>query len=473
MKHFYTFIIALLATAISSTVQAGTYTLNIDDPSHVIVKVNDIVKSDLTAGDNDIEINLNDYNYISVSSAPGFLIKKAVDKDGNEYYISNNTANLSANPYTSESQLYCAISTISEEEVYTAKLNVTIDNFEAAYIRTYSGREIRFTQNEQVVLFDPTTETQMQVGGVFNPTTYQTSKVYSVKLNGENITAQYGSYTFSAKDGDKLEITTTPPDVDYKYTLTEEDETGFITGVTVDGVAIEDFTKFEAHAGSTITISANTSEYILEKADFGSGITTYVSWPYTFTAEADADIKIWAHKPSSFTVSFTIDDANNVEIWQDQNKLDIVSGTQDLTFNEDAWGNTPYINIKASSNGIITSVKKNGQEIYSSYGTYTQVSKNDIFVITTEKTSRDWKTAVYVDGFDNSYFFSFENPSRQTVATLTDGYTLFNFGSVDLPISLAFQPKTQAPHRYLSTMNVSVLSTKEAITTASSPKTAM
>ena len=179
MKLVYALLTLLVATA--TTAQAGIYTLNVDDPSHVIVKVNETLKSDLVAGDNEIELDLESYNYITVDPAPGYLIKKAVDKNGEEYYMSGKTIYLSANTYTEEAQLYCAVTTVSEAEVYTSRLVVKIDNFENAYIRTSASREIRFTENEQTVFFDPDNETQMQICGTYNATTYETAKVYGVK----------------------------------------------------------------------------------------------------------------------------------------------------------------------------------------------------------------------------------------------------------------------------------------------------
>lgn len=153
--------------------------------------------------------------------------------------------------------------------------------------------------------FDPETENMIGLEKQYSET------FYGVKHNGTDVAPdQYGNYSnLSIANGDNLEVSLVAPDIDYNYTITEMDgAAGFITSVKVDGTAVENINSFKAHAGSTIELTGNTSEYIFEKMEIGAQTVTYLYGSYTFKATADTDIKVYAHKPGKFSVSFTVDD---------------------------------------------------------------------------------------------------------------------------------------------------------------------
>lgn len=301
---------------------------------------------------------------------------------------------------------------------------------------------VTLSEPTQVLKFDPETENLIGLEKAWSDT------FYGVKLNDIDVAPDnYGYYNnLAIADNYTLEVSLVAPDIDYDYTITEmEGAEGFITSVKVDGEAVENINSFKAHAGSTIELTGNTTDYIFEKMEIGTSTVTYFYGTHSFTATANTtDIKVYAHKPAKFKVSFNIDDAENVVIYTgydpSSNNLTLTSGDQEIEFTESAYG--IYIYIDASSKGILKSVIKNETEIFQGYSPVnTEVAAGDKFVIVTEKIVRDKTGMLYVNGLSDSFYFNFQNQNtHKDICTVAEGYNKFEFGNADLPAGISFWP---------------------------------
>ena len=442
MKKFYTLVLLMVAWAVTGYATTSMYQLDIDHADRVKVKINYEEKTGLKDGVNTFIIDDIGENGMYVQVEPvsnDYAVESVVNKAGTPVSVYSGQAYFYFD--SSDANHYYKITTKDLAAARTATLNVECDAPEKLTLR-FSGayRGITLSSNTQQVRFDPESESPVMLEKSYN------DDFYEVKLNDKDVEASYGSYSIDIKDGDKLYVKMTPPDVDYNYTITEmEGADGFVAGVTVDGTAVENYKSFKAHAGSTIVIKGNTSSYIFEKMELGTETVTYFYSDYSFKAKADTDIKIYARQPEKFTASFDIDDPDNVIIYTGYDPsaaFELKAGKQDLTFQESMGGNSIYVNIISSNNGLLKSVKKNGSEILSGSDVYTTVAKGDEFVIVTEKITRDWTAVMYVSGINDSHYFSFENTNTHlSICQISEGYNKFNFGAVDNPASLGFYPK--------------------------------
>ena len=446
MKHFFTLLLMTAAAAFTSNAGVNKYQLDIDHADRVKVSINYQEQTGLKDGVNVFTIDDMPDNGMQVIVMPAsqeYSVTSVVNKAGTAQSIQGNNAYFYFN--NTEEGHYYKITTKDLNESRTASLTVSCDAPEKLSIR-FSGtyRSVTLSEPTQVLKFDPETENMIGLEKQYSET------FYGVKHNGTDVAPdQYGNYSnLSIANGDNLEVSLVAPDIDYNYTITEMDgAAGFITSVKVDGTAVENINSFKAHAGSTIELTGNTSEYIFEKMEIGAQTVTYLYGSYTFKATADTDIKVYAHKPGKFSVSFTVDDPANVIVYtgydQSSNNIALSAGEQQIEFSETIGGGSIYINITASAAGVLKSVMKNDIELFQGYTPINiEVAAGDKFVIATEKIVRDWTGMLYVNGLDDSYYFNFQSlNTHKDICAVAEGYNKFEFGSVDLPVGIGFQPK--------------------------------
>ena len=84
MKQFYAMGLLLLTLLFPFSMKAQNdypYTINIDDPTHVIVTIDDVVQTDLVAGDNVMPATF--YASIVFEAADGYVLA-SVTRDGTD-----------------------------------------------------------------------------------------------------------------------------------------------------------------------------------------------------------------------------------------------------------------------------------------------------------------------------------------------------------------------------------------------------
>ncbi len=445
MKHFYSLFLALTVSILTFSANSKPFTLNIDHADRVTVKINyDGQPMDLVDGENTFEVNVDSYDQVIVELKSGFLFDRIVNKAGTPKEVYGTSAYFYTNPQTTDDDLYYTVTTGDEESLRTATMTVKVDEPSKVKIRTsMTYREIDLSENEQQVKFIPgeSKESPFSIFPAGN------DAIYKVTINGNNVTPSYGSYTVNVADGDVLEILVNYPDEDFTVKINEKDEASFVQSVKCNGEPVENWADFSAKAGSSITISGNTTDYCFEKIEVGGQTITYMYGDYSFTLTDNTVVDVYAHKWGTFDVSIDIDDADNVEIYQSDRKLDIQSGKHDYAFTESQ--NYVYINIKASAAGILKSVTHNGQSVDVTYGAQLSIVKGDEIVVTTEKIVRDWKAMLFFEGRNDIYYVSLANTdTRKDIVAgdnIAEGYNPFNFGAVDLPAGLSFQPNDNQP----------------------------
>lgn len=425
-------IVAIAANAVNITI-------NVDDPERVKVSVAYEEKS-VVAGANTFSVD--EYTQVAIEAKAGAMIQSVTRaSDGVAEYVSNmNNCSLYVSSYN-EGETWTVVSGL-EADIRTGVCHVTVDDASKVRIQrsgTYSDVTLSDGLNE--VHYIPGTETQLMIASAVYGT-----PLYKVTHNGTEKESQYGTWYIDLTGEDEIEIQANYPDVDFPvhFTYADEESKGFITGVTVDGTEVNNYNDadFSVKAGSSITISGNTSDYALDELTVNGTPVTYFYGSHTFTVTDETTVSVKAHKYGSISATLNIDDPANVKVYRGNSYNGqliegLVSGANTIEVSE----TNTTISIAAESGCFITSVTDNdGQSYYADYsGYYTLSLKDGMTVdIVSGRIARDSKTIVYVDDrAAAATYFSFTRNDRSEVA-LESGYNTVDFYSGDNPMGLSW-----------------------------------
>ena len=184
------------------------------------------------------------------------------------------------------------------------------------------------------------------------------------------------SANLSAEGGDKIDIKANFPDgltYNVKFTYVDAlNAKGVVTGVTVNGTAIEDYDNaegFDVPAGQSVVVSFDNVNYKIDAVKLNDN-PVYVYSSYSFTPTADTEINIDAHKYGTVKATLNIDNKDNVTVYKGysyQNDIITVNdGDNEIELSE----NNAVITIKANSGCFITSVTY-GETVLSNQSEYT------------------------------------------------------------------------------------------------------
>ncbi len=390
----------------------------------------------LVEGDNVIEdatylnFGLTDSNYIFTSC-----------KQGDVAITSNWAAKYGyLSSLVDGATYYVTVSTLAD--ACDAKCTIKVDDPSKVSIYTNNtSRRLSLEEGENVVSFISSLESPLQISHA-----NYGSSLYEISVNGTKQTvSQYGNYV-SVADGDVVEVKANYPDVKNKVTFVYgEGAEGFITGVSVDNVAITDFENgFEAQCGSIISITGNTSDYKYESMTIGGSAVQSFYGSTSFTLTEDTEVVVNAHKYGTLSFTVNVDDPANFTLYKgysyQNNPYTLVEGANELEISE----NSTNIQFKANSGCYFTSIKANDEEKYYSSSSVTNITVTEgmVITVTTGKIVRDKTVTINID--DKSlatYNFSLTRADRSSI-DVVNGENKIEFCDADLPIYFAAYGQT-------------------------------
>ena len=429
-KFYYLFLTMLLGmvgmTANAQDVKSMKVIFNVDNPDNVTIIV-DGVNQTLVAGDNEITLNApyGYYNSVYVNATDGNFIKEVMKDGANQVYNPYNTS-WSFYPSDADAGKTISIKTIAGKDARTASCTVNVDDASKVRVQrngTYSNVELQ--NGENTVYYIPGYETMLMIDAA----TYGTT-LYKVTMNGEDLTYSYGySANLSNEGGDKIDIKANFPEgLAYNVKFTYVDETkakGVVTGVTVNGTAIENYDAaegFNVPAGQSVAISFDNVSYKIDAVKVNGSIAyTYSS--YSFTPTADTEINIDAHKYGNVKATLKIDNKENVTVYKGysyQNDIITVNdGDNEIELSE----NNAIITIKANSGCYITSVTY-GETTLSNQGEYTinPVTEGMVISVVSGAIVRDKSFTINIDDISAAqYGFNLTRTDHTQVENLATG----------------------------------------------------
>lgn len=376
-KFYYLFLTMLLGmvgmTANAQETKSMKVIFNVDNPDNVTINVDGENKK-LTAGNNEITLNAPSgyYSSVYVNATDGNFIKEVMKDGANQVYNQYNTS-WTFYPSDADADKTISIKTIAGKDARTASCTVNVDDASKVRVRrsgSYSTVELQ--NGDNTVYYIPGYETMLMIEAATSG-----SILYKVTLNETELPYSNGySANLSADGGDKIDIKANFPDgltYNVKFTYVDAlNAKGVVTGVTVNGTAIEDYdnTKgFDVPAGQSVVVSFDNVNYKIDAVKLNDN-PVYVYSSYSFTPTADTEINIDAHKYGTVKATLNIDNKDNVTVYKGysyQNDIITVNdGDNEIELSE----NNAVITIKANSGCFITSVTY-GETVLSNQSEYT------------------------------------------------------------------------------------------------------
>ena len=375
-KFYYLFLTLLLGMlGITENVQGKSIKVifNVDDPANVTINI-DGVNQGLVKGNNEITIDApcGYYSTVNVQATTDNFITSVIKGGANQVSSPYNTT-WSYYPSDSDAGKIITISTIKGSVARTASCTVNVDNASKVKVtRSGSYSVVQLHNGENTVYYIPGYETML----IIESATYGVP-LYKATLNGEDLAYSYGySANLSNDGGDKVDILANFPEgLTYNVKFTYVDPLkakGVVTGVTVNGTAIEDYDNaegFDVPAGQSVVVYFDNVNYKIDAVKLNDN-PVYAYSSYNFIPKADTKINIDAHQYGTVKATLNIDNKDNVTVYKGysyQNDIITVNdGDNEIELSE----NNAVITIKANSGCFITSVTY-GETVLSNQSEYT------------------------------------------------------------------------------------------------------
>lgn len=446
-KIYYLFLTMLLGmvgmTANAQESKSMKVIFNVDNPGNVTINV-DGVNQTLVAGDNEITLNAPNgyYSSVYVNATDGNFITKVTKDGANQVYNQYNTS-WTFYPTDSDADKTISIETIAGKDARTASCTVNVDDASKVRVRrsgSYSTVELQ--NGDNTVDYIPGYETMLMIEAV----TYG-SILYKVTLNETELPYSNGySANLSAEGGDKIDIEANFPEgLTYNVKFTYVDETkakGVVTGVTVNGTAIEDYDNaegFDVPAGQSVVISFDNVNYKIDAVKLNDNLVNAYS-SYNFIPTDDTEINIDAHKYGTVKATLNIDNKDNVTVYKgysyNGDVIDnLVNGDNEIELSE----NNAVITIKPNSGCYITSVTY-GETVLSNQSDYTisSITNDMVIKVVSGAIVRDKSFTLKIDDISAAqYGFNLTRTDRTNVENLATGENKVAFAENETHYQLA------------------------------------
>ena len=444
-KFYYLFLTLLLGMlGITENVQGKSIKVifNVDDPANVTINI-DGVNQGLVKGNNEITIDApcGYYSTVNVQATTDNFITSVIKGGANQVSSPYNTT-WSYYPSDSDAGKIITISTIKGSVARTASCTVNVDNASKVKVtRSGSYSVVQLHNGENTVYYIPGYETML----IIESATYGVP-LYKATLNGEDLAYSYGySANLSNDGGDKVDILANFPEgLTYNVKFTYVDPLkakGVVTGVTVNGTAIEDYDNaegFDVPAGQSVVVSFDNVNYKIDAVKLNDN-PVYVYSSYSFTPTADTEINIDAHKYGTVKATLNIDNKDNVTVYKGysyQNDIITVNdGDNEIELSE----NNAVITIKANSGCFITSVTY-GETVLSNQSEYTinPVTKGMEISVISGAIVRDKSFTLNIDDISAATSgFNLTRTDRTNVENLATGENKVAFAENETHYQLA------------------------------------
>ena len=445
-KFYYLFLTMLLGmvgmSANAQEAKSMKVIFNVDDPTNLTITVDGVDQS-LKQGDNEITLNApyGYYNSVYVNASDGNFITK-VTKDGANQLYSEYNSYWSYSPSDADADKTIYIETAKGVDVRTASCKVTVDDASKVRVqRSGSYTTVELQNGENTVYYIPGYETMLMIDAL----TYGTT-LYKVTLNEEELVYSNGySAILNPNQVDQIDIKANFPEgltYNVKFTYVDEFKAkGVVTGVTVNGTAIEDYDNtegFDVPAGQSVVISFDNVNYKIDAVKLNDNLVNAYS-SYSFTPTANTEINIDAHKYGTVKATLNIDNKDNVTVYKGysyQNDIITVNdGDNEIELPE----NNAVITIKPNSGCYITSVTY-GETVLSNQSDYTISYITDGMAISVVSGAivRDKSFTLNIDDISAAqYGFNLTRTDRTNVENLATGENKVAFAENETHYQLA------------------------------------
>lgn len=440
MKKIYATILASIACLTAFNASANKVYVEVDNPEAVVLKLNN--GSTVQFTDGTAEVEYTGYDAINISATEGYLISEVKSKTAtsdtwnSEQIYNPRNFSLYISDYTNEGSY--KIETGNLEAMRTASVTLKVDEPSAVTLtRSWTQETVTPTQTETVVKYVPGKETP------FTLRSANGKNFYKVTVGETEIPGSYGSYYLSnINDGDVIDVQVNYPDIKKQLTFNLSDgcEEGFITGVKVDGVALENWQSAQVQLGATVEVSFNQTGYNISKFNMnGKTIGSYGSYysPYSFTMLDDVTFDVEANPYAKVPMTIKVAKAEYIVAYTGYNQSNAIALNDGETTIQ-LMENEGPLKIVASSLATISSVTQDGSPLSKDYSNIYNVPvvANSVIEVVAEEIRRDNMFVFYFDSpakaSDQSnglYGYSLRAENSRREVTLNEGYNEVKYGT--------------------------------------------
>ena len=441
MKHFYPILLAMVAWLVPSALSAESVNFIIDNPAAVQFTTYSSslqLPDPVVEGVNTIEYNSSDYPSIQLVAQNGYRIS-AVNLNGENQLYEESASSFYLYLDESKDGNTYVVETYNLDEMRNATATVVVDNAARVWLgRNNDDYAVQLQDGENTVKFIEGTESPFTI----RSNDYQ--PFYMVKVDGQDVQPNYGSYRVNVNDGSRIEIVTDFPDETHvlKLTVSEGCESFFSSLYdgnynTIQGNVFE---GIELQAGTQFVINFNTSSYKLDHFYVNGQETSIYSSYQGVIGTSDVELVADVHAFGTYNVVFNVDDPSRVNIWSGYgpygDPFTLQAGENTISFTESS--NQNYAYAEATSGNVITSVvRTNGDVEETITSTYFPVSAGDVFTITSSPKVRDQEVYFWVDpaaaeSFAGVKFTDYKSDEITDCSEVHPGLNVLKFAASDM-----------------------------------------
>ena len=326
MKKIFT-LLSLAMVAFAAKAQTVEVVFHVDDPSHVksMIFADQAYQFDY---EGNLTVYATEYCQWTLSTFDPYVI--SAESDYTDYYSSGDV--YTGTLYTQFASEYTSAIYVYDGCAYKTEYNIiTADN---SLVRPYSAQinifgnpkkvkmseygfytEHYFTESENTYHFmtEPYSENNINISAV----EYGTN-LYKVLLNGEAQTPEYGSYSISLADGDKVEIYTEWPDEEVTVSFELQGDACFksFSEARINNQKITDFTQtYTAKMGQSINLYLSYYNYTTDLFTVNGEDQPFDEWggSYTGVLTEDLHIVLKQTKKECNTATVKVDDYTRIK----------------------------------------------------------------------------------------------------------------------------------------------------------------
>lgn len=446
MKQFYAMGLLLLTLLFPFSMKAQNdypYTISIDDPTHVIVTIDDVVQTDLVAGDNVMPATF--YASIVFEAADGYVLA-SVTRDGTDLQPSATRCSTYFMGSYYPDAVY-KVTTMAASEYYKGSFTLTIDDpslvdvmFQGSY-RTVTN----FEANEpKTVLYNPETESMLSLRAL-----NYGSAIYEVHIDGEKADpSDDGTYNIILAQDMNIQVTALFPDIDtpVKFEFVNEGTEGVIYEVKVgygEPIPADEYLAdgFGLKLGSSLNVSLNTSDYKVN-AVYINDVQQYSTYSVNVVLVGPTVIKIDAKAYELVTKTVYVDGAEHMTLykgssWKD-NVVELHDGENTITFNENdpKYAFVPEVGYEFT---VLMDGEDDRLQSWSKYNDEIYMNPTGDFTVKVEKVVYPETAYIYVAELPETAFVTLTDYYREVYSSfeLKEGYNEIGFKPEMSPFNLS------------------------------------
>lgn len=426
--------------------QIKTITVNVPDPTLVTCKKGSYGDTfDIVKGANKIKLGQYDSFYMELTDSENYRLTRFYRLSDNKGYSVTNFSYCSMYSGDIENGDTFSYVIVPADEFEAPTFKICVDDPSSVVVQSNYNDVEGLVANEWKTIEMTSSTSQIYVKHVVYGT-----ELYSVKKNGVEQPGSYGSYSFSAEDGDEIVIKVEFPDEDYNISVSTlpAENIGYLKSVSIDGAEVENWQEgMVVHCGKKINFDLDNNLYIL------NGITVnglavdarYIYGTWEYKAVEDAEIVFDVEKKPTYTLTVNVKDATAVKCTLNYNEVKLQNGENIVEWTQDA----NFFRVEPATGATINLIKvttSEGTERYfDSFGVYLS-EEGTVIDIDADPMVRDQQFVAYFcfNPFGEYSYVQMYSTLDRVNRDVTPGYNVLDFATAEREYCVGWYPRTNS-----------------------------